>query len=55
MGGLPGDDEKKAYLRELRQFTGPVSAGDWGDREKINYVIEYGAKLRKHYLSDLNE
>ena len=55
MGGLPSDDEKKAYLRELRQFTGPVSAGDWGDREKINYVIEYGAKLRKHYLADLNE
>ena len=43
-------DDKKAYLKEIRQFTGPVSAGDWTDRNKRDYVIEYAAKLRLHYL-----
>ena len=43
-------DDKNAYLKELRQFTGPVSAGDWTDRDKRDYVIEYAAKLRRHYL-----
>jgi hypothetical protein len=44
------EDEKKAYLSELRQFTGPISAGSWTDRDKVDYVITYAAKLRQHFL-----
>jgi hypothetical protein len=44
------DDDKKAYLSEIRQFTGHVDAGNWTDRDKINYVIEYAAKLRLNFL-----
>lgn len=46
---VPADD-KKAYLSEIHQFTGHVSAGDWTDRDKRDYVIEYAAKLRLHFL-----
>lgn len=50
LAGQASDDEKKAFLAEIRQFTGPVSAGDWADRDKIDYVIEYAAKLRLNFL-----
>jgi hypothetical protein len=43
-------DDKKAYIFEIRAFTGNVDAGDWTDRDKINYVIEYAAKLRLNFL-----
>ena len=43
-------DDKKAYLSEIRKFTGHVSAGNWTDRDKRDYVIEYAAKLRLHFL-----
>jgi hypothetical protein len=42
--------DKKAYLAEIHEFTGHVSAGDWTDRDKRDYVIEYAAKLRLHFL-----
>ena len=44
------DEEKKSFVLEIRQFTGDVAVGDWQDRDKINYVIEYAAKLRLNYL-----
>jgi hypothetical protein len=44
------DEEKKAYLSEIRQFTGPISAGSWTERDKVDYVITYAAKLRQHFL-----
>jgi hypothetical protein len=43
-------DERKSYIFEIREYTGPVSAGDWTDLDKRNYVIEYAAKLRLHFL-----
>ena len=46
---IPPDD-KKAYVFEIRAFTGHVDAGDWTDRDKINYVITYAAKLRLNFL-----
>jgi len=44
------DEEKKSFILEIREFTGDVAVGDWQDRDKINYVIEYAAKLRLNYL-----
>ena len=46
-------DEKKAFVFELRRFVTGVSPGNWSDREKVNYVVEYAAKLRLHYLNNL--
>ena len=43
-------DDKKAYLSEIRVFTGHVDAGNWTDRDKIDYVITYAAKLRLNFL-----
>ena len=43
-------DDKKAYIFEIRKFTGNVDAGNWTDRDKIDYVIEYAAKLRLNFL-----
>jgi len=31
---------------EIGAFTGDVDAGEWTDRDKINYVTTYAAKLR---------
>jgi len=50
MANQASADDKKAYLKEIRQFTGHVSAGDWTDRDKRDYVIEYAAKLRLNFL-----
>ena len=50
MANQASADDKKAYLKEIRQFTGAVSAGNWTDRDKRDYVIEYAAKLRLHFL-----
>ena len=50
MAKQASDDEKKAYLSEIRQHTGPISAGSWTDRDKVDYVITYAAKLRQHFL-----
>jgi hypothetical protein len=50
MANQASAEEKKAFLAEIRQFTGRVSAGSWSDRDKINYVITYAAKLRLHFL-----
>ena len=47
------EDEKKAFVFELRKYVTGVSAGAWGDREKVAYVVEYAAKLRLHYLNKL--
>jgi hypothetical protein len=44
-------DEKESYVLEIRQYVTGVSAGEWTDLDKRNYVIEYAAKLRLHYLS----
>jgi hypothetical protein len=52
MANQAGPDDKKAYLSELRAFTGPLSAGDWTDRDKIDYVITNAAQLRLHFLQD---
>jgi hypothetical protein len=43
-------DDKKAYLSEIRQYTGHVPVGNWTDLDKKNYVIAYAAKLRLHFL-----
>ena len=50
MANQASADDKKAYLSEIRKFTGHVSAGNWTDRDKRDYVIEYAAKLRLHFL-----
>jgi len=50
MAKYASDADKKSYIFELREFTGEVPVGNWGDRDKINYVIEYAAKLRVNYL-----
>jgi Putative peptidoglycan binding domain len=47
------EDEKRAFVFEIRRFAPGVSPGDWGDREKRDYVVEYAAKLRLHYLNEL--
>lgn len=47
------DEQKKSFVLEIRKYTGRVDAGDWGDREKIDYVITYAAKLRLHWLNEL--
>lgn len=47
---LASAEQKKSFVFELRPFTGNVEAGAWGDLEKRNYVIEYAAKLRLHFL-----
>lgn len=52
MGNEASEEERKAFLSELRQYTGDVHVGDWGDREKTDYVITYGAKLNRHYLPE---
>jgi hypothetical protein len=46
-------EEKNAYVLEIRKYTPGLDAGDWGDSEKKNYVIEYAAKLRLHYLNNI--
>ena len=51
MANQASADDKKAYLKEIRQFTGAVSAGNWTDRDKRDYVIEYAAKLRLNFLT----
>ena len=50
MGSYPSDDDKKAYLLEIKPHTGNLGGGAWGDREKKDYVLTYGAKLRLHFL-----
>jgi hypothetical protein len=50
MANQASAENKKTYLSEIRQFTGHVSSGSWGDRDKIDYVITYAAKLRLHFL-----
>lgn len=50
MANLAPAGDKKAYLSEIREFTGEVPFGDWTDRDKINYVVTYAAKLRLHFL-----
>jgi hypothetical protein len=44
------DDDKKTYILEIRASGADADAGNWGDREKIDYVIEYGAKLRLNFI-----
>jgi hypothetical protein len=44
-------EDKKAYIFEIREFTGKVSAGEWTDRDKKDYVITYAAKLRLHFMN----
>jgi hypothetical protein len=46
-------DEKRAFVFELRRFATGVSPGDWTDRDKVDYVVAYAAKLRLHYLNNL--
>jgi hypothetical protein len=46
-------EQKKSFVFELRKFTGDVPHSVWDDLEKRNYVIEYAAKLRLHYLNNL--
>jgi hypothetical protein len=50
MANQASEDEKKAFLREIREYAGHVPSGDWTDRDKIDYVITYAAKLRLHFL-----
>ena len=50
MGIQPSADDKKAFLFEVKPFTGNLGGGAWGDREKIDYVVTYAAKLRLHFL-----
>jgi hypothetical protein len=46
------DDEKKSFVLELREHVpGGGYVGNWGDLEKRDYVVEYAAKLRLHYLN----
>ncbi len=47
------DEQKKSFVYEIREYTGHVDAGAWGDREKRDYVIEYAAKLRLHFLNEM--
>ncbi|MDP9422696.1 MAG: hypothetical protein M3Q19_07675 [Pseudomonadota bacterium] len=47
------DEQKKAFVLEIREHTGLVNRGDWDDRDKVNYVIEYAAKMRLHWLNEL--
>lgn len=53
LAGTATDDEKKSFVFEIRKFTGHVDVGAWGDREKRDYVIEYAAKLRLHFLNGM--
>ena len=50
IGKLVPPEEKKAFLSEIREFTGSVAAGEWTDRDKRDYVITYAAKLRLHFM-----
>jgi hypothetical protein len=50
MASQASAEEKKAFLREIREYAGDVPAGDWTDRDKLDYVITYAAKLRLHFL-----
>ena len=47
------DEQKKSFVFEIREYTGHVDAGAWGDLEKRDYVIEYAAKLRLHFLNEM--
>jgi hypothetical protein len=46
-------EQKKSFVFELRRFTGDVPHSRWDDLEKRNYVLEYAAKLRLHYLNHI--
>jgi Domain of unknown function (DUF4157) len=46
---LPAD-AKKAYLREIRKFTGPRGSTIWSREEQISYVIQLAAVARLHFL-----
>lgn len=50
MGSQPSSQDKKAFLFEIKPFTGNLGGGAWGDREKIDYVVTYAANLRLHFL-----
>jgi hypothetical protein len=51
MANTATPNEKKAYIFEIREFTGHVKSEPWSnDRVKRDYVIEYAAKLRLHFL-----
>jgi hypothetical protein len=45
------DEQKKSFVFEIREFTGHISSGNWTDRDKVDYVIAYAAKLRLHFLN----
>jgi hypothetical protein len=47
-------EEKKAFVFEIREHNPGAEAGNWGDREKTDYVVAYAAKLRLHYLNELD-
>ena len=44
-------EQKKSFVFEIRKFTGEISPGNWTDRDKIDYVIAYAAKLRLNFLN----
>jgi len=50
MARLVPPEDKKAFVFEIREFTGDVPAGNWTDRDKRDYVITYAAKLRSHFM-----
>lgn len=50
MGSQASTEDKKAFLFEIKPHTGNLGGGAWGDREKVDYVVTYAAKLRLHFL-----
>ena len=46
-------EQKKAFVFEIRKHNPGAETGNWGDREKVDYVVAYAAKLRLHYLDEL--
>jgi hypothetical protein len=55
LANMASEDQKKSFVFEIREFTGDVPVGAWTDRDKIDYVIEYAAKLRLHFLQENEE
>jgi hypothetical protein len=50
MAHLATPEQKKAFIFEIRKHTPHTSAGNWTDLDKRNYVIDYAAQLRVHFL-----
>lgn len=55
MANTAGPEQRKAFVFEIRRKMrgGDVPHDVWDDLQKRNYVIEYAAKLRLHFLSNI--